>query len=115
MGKANFSSFSSQARGVAILFTKNLALEIIENTIYNDPSGNFTVLNFKYENFVITLSCIYGPNQDNPAFYQNIVFPKTELCSEKSDFTIMGGRLEHCAGPKSMVTHQKTIQTPEIS
>ena len=68
-----------------------MALEIFENSIYNDPSGNFTVLNFKYENFVITLSCIYGPNQDNPNFYRNVVFPKTELCRETSDFTIMGG------------------------
>ena len=90
-GKANFASFTSQARGVAIFFTKDLVLEIIENSIYNDPSGNFTVLNFKYENFTITVSCIYGPNKDDPGFYQNIVFPQTEKCQETSDFTVMGG------------------------
>ena len=45
----------------------------------------------EYENIVITLSCIYGPKQDNPTFYQNVVFPKMQLCSETSDFTIMGG------------------------
>ena len=90
-GKANFASFTSQARGVAIFFTKDLAIEILENSVYNDPSGNFTVLNFKYENFVITLSCIYGPNQDHPDFYKNVVFPRTEKCSETSDFIVMGG------------------------
>ena len=58
-GKANFASFTSQARGVAIFFTKNIAIEIIEDSIFNDKSGNFTVLNFKYENFIITLGCIY--------------------------------------------------------
>ena len=90
-GRVNFASFTSQARGVAVFFTKDLAIEILENSVYNDPSGNFTVLNFKYENFVITLSCIYGPNQDNPDFYKNVVFPKTEKCSETSDFIVMGG------------------------
>ena len=90
-GYTNFASFTSQARGVAIFFTKNFALEIIEDSIYNDKSGNFTVLNFKYENYVITLACIYGPNQDEPDFYDKIVFKETEIRQQLSDFTIMGG------------------------
>ena len=52
-GRVNFSSFTSQARGVAIFFKKELAIEIIEDSIYNDKSGNFTTLNMKYEDFVI--------------------------------------------------------------
>ena len=90
-GKVNFASFSSQARGVAIFFTKKLAINIVEDTIYNDKSGNFTVLNFTYENSVITLGCIYGPNEDNPDFYQNVVTYQTEICQQSSDFTIIGG------------------------
>ena len=90
-GRVNFASFTSQARGVALFFTKDLAIEIMENSIYNDPSGNFTVLNFRYESFVITLSCVYGPNQDHPDFYKDVVFPRTEKCSETSDFIVMGG------------------------
>ena len=73
-GKAKFASFTSQARGVAIFFTKNLALEIIEESIFKDKSGNFIVLNVKYENHIITLACIYGPNNDDPNFYANVVF-----------------------------------------
>ena len=90
-GKANFASYTSQARGVAIFFTKELPIEIVENSIYNDKSGNFTVLNFKYENHIITLSCIYGPNNDDPKFFENTVFLETEKCQGTSDFTIMGG------------------------
>ena len=90
-GKVNFASFSSQARGVAIFFTKKLAINIVEDTIYNDKSGNFTVLNFTYENSVFTLGCIYGPNEDNPDFYQNVVNYQTEICQQSSDFTIIGG------------------------
>ena len=77
-GKINFASYTSQARGVAVFFTKELAIEIIENTIYNDKSGNFTVMNVKYENSVITIACIYGPNSDEPDFYEKIVSKEIE-------------------------------------
>ena len=90
-GKANFGSYTSQARGVAIFFTKNFAFEIIDDSIYNDKSGNFMVMNIKYEKFIITLACLYGPNQDDPEFFNSVVFPRTEACQETSDFTIMGG------------------------
>ena len=90
-GKANFASFTSQARGVAIFFSKGLPIDIIEDSIYNDKSGNFTVLNIKFENHIITIGCIYGPNEDNPDFFKNVVFQQTLKCQESSDFTILGG------------------------
>ena len=90
-GKSYFSSFSSQARGCAILFRKEFPAEIDENSVYADKSGNFLCLNFKYENFTITLSCIYGPNEDDPEFYKNVVLLKTELLQSESDFTILAG------------------------
>ena len=90
-GKANFASFTSQARGVAILFSKDLAVEIIEDSIFNDISGNFTALNIKYEQFIITLACIYGPNNDSPEFYDKVVSYNIKKYQEVSDFCIIGG------------------------
>ena len=90
-GQARFASFTSQARGVAIFFRKDLAINIVENSIYADPTGNLIILNLQYESYTITLGCIYGPNQDNPDFYKQIVFPNLEKCQEDSDFTIIGG------------------------
>ena len=90
-GQARFASFTSQARGVAIFFRKDLAINIVENSIYADPTGNLIILNLRYESYTITLGCIYGPNQDNPDFYKQIVFPNLEKCQEDSDFTIIGG------------------------
>ena len=81
-GKAFFASYSSQARGVAILFNKNLAVEIKEDTILRDTEGNFLALNFSFENLIVTVACVYGPNQDNPDFYKNIVFPGIK-CAKK--------------------------------
>ena len=40
---------------------------------------------------MITISCVYGPNNDDPDFYENIVFKETSKCQEQSDYTIMGG------------------------
>ena len=90
-GEANFSSYTSQARGVAVLYAKGLAVDIIEDSIYKDKTGNFIVLNIKYETFIITLACIYGPNNDDPEFFRNVVFKEIAECQEKSDFTIIGG------------------------
>ena len=90
-GKAEFASFTSQARGVAVLFKKDFAIEIIEESIYRDTSGNFVVLNAKYESFTITLACIYGPNSDEPKFYEKIVFDQLQRCQENSDFCLIGG------------------------
>ena len=90
-GKVNFASFTSQARGVAIFFKKELPIEILENTIYNDKSGNFTSLNVKLQDFIINLNCIYGPNEDNPGFFENVVLKQIEEHQETSDFSILGG------------------------
>ena len=67
------------------------ATHLKQDSIYRDPSGNFLVLNIKYETSLITISCIYGSNSDDPDFYNNIVFPKTQECHEHTDYTIMGG------------------------
>ena len=90
-GKCYFSSFTSQARGCAIFFRKDFAGEIIEKSIYAHPSGNFLALNFKYQNFTITLGCIYGPNEDNPEFYREVVLKETEKLQSGSEFSILAG------------------------
>ena len=90
-GKCHFSSFTSQARGCAIFFRKEFPAEIIESSVVAHPSGNFLALNIKYENFTITISCIYGPNEDNPDFYRDVVFHETEKLQNLSDFAILAG------------------------
>ena len=40
---------------------------------------------------MITIACIYGPNTDDPEFYENVVFQQVQKCQESSDFSIMGG------------------------
>ena len=62
-----FSNFRSNARGVAILFNKNLNHNI-HNQI-SDNQGNCIILDISIHNQRFSLINIYGPNTDNPQFF----------------------------------------------
>ena len=68
--KVFFSSFTSQSRGVAV-FIKNNFEFVLHNT-HHDPGGNFLLLDAEIENNRITLVNLYGPNKDDPSFYENL-------------------------------------------
>ena len=40
---------------------------------FSDPNGRFIVVDVKMENRIITLVNIYAPNDDNPAFFKNVL------------------------------------------
>ena len=82
-----FSSFTSQSRGVAIFFSKNLCVEVLNTK--SDDSGNILSLLLNFDNKKILLTGIYGPNQDDPNFYKNKAFALIEQW--EPDFSIYGG------------------------
>lgn len=59
-----FSNFSSQARGVAILFNNNFEFKVLKTV--RDESGNKLILEVIIEGNRLTLINIYGPNRDDP-------------------------------------------------
>ena len=65
-----FSSFTSQSRGVAILFRNNFEFRI--DDVIADPGGNFLIANMHTNDVEITLVNIYAPNNDNPDFFHKI-------------------------------------------
>ena len=65
-----FSSYSSQARGVAIFINKNVEFKLISTVV--DPMGNFLFLDIELLNSRITLGSIYAPNKDDPDFFNDI-------------------------------------------
>ena len=68
--KAKFSSGTSASRGVAILFKNSFSFDII-NTV-SDENGNFIILDIRIQGQQITLCALYGPNEDNPNFFNTI-------------------------------------------
>ena len=69
--KCIFSSYKSNSRGVAILLQNNFEFKL--NITRNDATGNFVATEIECENTKMTLINIYGPNDDNPSFYKEIV------------------------------------------
>ena len=65
-----FSSFKSNSRGVAILFNNNFEHNI--KNVTTDDNGNMLVLDLEIGEYRTTLINLYGPNTDDPKFYNDI-------------------------------------------
>ena len=65
-----FSSFSSNSRGVAVLFNDNIQYKILD--IVKDINGNFLILKVEMFDKIFILVNIYGPNDDKPEFYTHL-------------------------------------------
>ena len=78
------SGKTSNSRGVAILVKRNFEYKV--HTNYNDQSGNLIILNLEISNTSIKLVNLYGPNTDQPAFYQNI---SEIIGSSEQDYNIV--------------------------
>ena len=66
------SPFTTKSRGTAILLKNSFEFEI-QNSVLDD-AGNYTLCEIKLHNdFSLVLGSIYGPNQDNPQFIQNLM------------------------------------------
>ena len=69
--KVYFNSLNSRSRGVAIFFLNNFEFKITNS--YHDASGNVLILQIELEKLNFLLVNIYGPNKDEPLFYQTLV------------------------------------------
>ena len=65
-----FSSFKSNARGVATLFNNNFEYKV--KNVKTDCNGNMLVLDLEIGEYSTTLINLYGPNTDDPNFYSDI-------------------------------------------
>ena len=61
---------SSNSRGTAILFNKNLNISILKSVC--DPNGRYVIADVNISDKVFTLINIYAPNDDCPQFFTQI-------------------------------------------
>ncbi len=93
-GQVTACSFSSHARGVAVLIHKSLPLHI-QKTIL-DPAGRFIIIQSSQMNQDLILVNMYGPNNDDLNFYNNLFL---SISSLRGDIII--GRDFNCTlGPE---------------
>ena len=81
-----FSCHTSASAGICILFNNNINFQIQKT--FCDPEGRFIICDIKIEQFCITLTSIFGPNNDNPGFFKQ-VFEQLQLF--KCEELIIGG------------------------
>ena len=85
-GECLFNNYRSNARGVAILFGKNMEYKVHKKI--TDNEGNFPVVDIIAQSKRFTLINIYGPNTDSPSFYQKIFQHIEEI--DNSEYIICG-------------------------
>ena len=90
-----FSSYTSNARGVCVMFNTNFDYKI--EKVSEDESGNFLIVQFTTDEKKITLRTLYGPNVDNPDFYTNI---SNKLQDFEQDNLILCGDFNLILDPK---------------
>ena len=94
-GKAYHSCFSSRSRGTSILI--NSTLQYSEIAESKSDCGNFHMLACKIHNESYLLVNVYGPNEDNPAFYQRL----NKLIEQNNvQYTIVAGDLNFVMVPE---------------
>lgn len=60
--------YNSKQRGVCILINKKISF--VHNTTITDPEGRFIIINISINNSPVTIGSLYGPNTDDPSFFQ---------------------------------------------
>lgn len=75
-----FSSYTTMSRGVMILINNNFEQTV--KRVKTDKNGNFIILDMIIQGKEITLVNLYGPNEDNPQFYENLLNKISEFENE---------------------------------
>ena len=84
--EAFFSSGKSNSKGVAILFNNTFEFKIHNKT--QDTDGRFIILDLTINEKRITIMNVYGPNQDDPMFYESV---KVKVEGNIHNSVIIGG------------------------
>ena len=63
-----FSNYNEKSRGVTVLFKNTFQYNIKE--IIPDTEGRYIIINLFINNENTTIANVYGPNDDNPVFFQ---------------------------------------------
>ena len=69
-GDCVLNGFSSNFRGVTILFNTNFEYKLL--SVYKDKEGNMISLDINIGEISVKLINLYGPNNDSPEFYSKV-------------------------------------------
>ena len=103
-GKVVLNGFSTNSRGVGILFNHAIQYDILQ--VLRDENGNMLTVLMEYSNKKILLINAYGPNTDNQTFFQKV---NDHIDAIEHDYFILCGDLNVTLDP-SMDTYNYVRQ-----
>jgi hypothetical protein len=89
MGYSFYHNSKKNSRGTAVLISKRINYEITDT--FCDANCNMLLLKIVIGNISLTLGSIYGPNDDDENFFNQL---GNEIDRFNSDFIILGGGLK---------------------
>ena len=98
----------TNSRGVAILLNNNFEYKVISQN--KDRNGNYLNLVLKLSSITLHLITLYGPNNDSPAFFQEI---KELLTNENIDYSILCGDFNIAIDQGMDTYNYKNINNPQ--
>ena len=69
-GKTYHSCFTNNSRGTSILIKSNVQHDVVKEFI--SEQGNYVIVQCKIDTETYAIGSIYGPNKDEPRFYEKI-------------------------------------------
>ena len=93
-GDCILNGYSSNSRGVAILFNTNFEYKIL--SVHKDTEGNMISVDINIGEISIKLINLYGPNRDSPDFFSKI---KAIIETSNQLFTIICADLNLVLNP----------------
>ena len=85
-GKTYHSCYRNCSRGSSVLISSNVQHETVDT--FSCDKGNFFILRCKIATETYLLGSIYGPNKDEPQFYQQL---EEILDNSECDHVLLGG------------------------
>jgi exonuclease III len=102
-----FSSYTSNARGVAILFRNNFEFSVIRKK--GDIEGNYLLLELATEDKKLLICCVYGPNNDSPTFFTKL---QEHIDDFQIDNVIICGDFNLALNPEQDYYNYKNVNNP---
>jgi exonuclease III len=107
--RVEMTSFSSNARGVAVLFNNNFEYTI--HSVTTDPYGNYIIIDLTIANCSrLILVNIYGPNNDDPDFYTDL---KNKIDNFQNNSILICGDWNLVLDPTVDTFNYKNVNNPK--
>uniref|UniRef100_A0AAQ5X3B6 exodeoxyribonuclease III n=1 Tax=Amphiprion ocellaris TaxID=80972 RepID=A0AAQ5X3B6_AMPOC len=116
-GQVVHASYNNYARGVLILIHRTVPFQMIKTI--QDPAGRYVIAQGNILSFAVNLVSIYGPNENNPKFFEDLFLTISTLQGSYiigGDFNCtLNPTIDHSTGSDIYKTQTRQVINQYIS